>query len=75
MSSIVFVIIGIGFLVTGYFGDGQISPRGRRGYFRAQTSRPLPISRRTGEAIGLVVGSGFAFGGALGVAIEVLSRR
>ncbi len=62
--------------MAGYFGDGQIFPRGSRRYLRVGSRiDALPISRRTGKAICFVIGTGFTLGGALGVAIEVFGRR
>ena len=65
-----------GFLKAEFFGDGQIFPRGSRGYFRAGgSSKALPISRRTGKVICFVIGAGFAVGGAIAVATEFFIRR
>jgi len=66
--SILFIVIGIGFLLTGYFGQD--------GDFRwGRTGKGPVMPTKVGKTICLVVGSAFTLGGIVAEVGELLIWR
>jgi hypothetical protein len=73
VSSILFMIIGIGFLLSGWFGDDRAYPR--RSRYRSGAREPLPISSKLVKNLCLVIGASFMIGGFISIVGEYFVRK